>query len=169
MKNLIGALVLVIVSVLISVGATLVMSSNGMLPTNMSEEDSLKVATIAEKVAFPQFTDAEEYLQNAKSDADVVKALSVMSTMEPNTIAIIADKAIKQFGYVDYTTFINTYETSKDVYDSANQTLAEKNAELNAASQSDQSTPPIDDTQHRMVEKDSIKPYKGVTIHINGD
>lgn len=166
MKNLIGALVLVIVSVLISVGATLVMSSNGMLPSNMSEEDSLKVATIAEKVAFPQFTDADEYLQNAKSDADVVKALSVMSTMEPNTIAIIADKAIKQFGYVDYTTFINTYETSKDVYDSANQTLAEKNAELNAA---DQSTPPIDDTQNRVVEKDSIKPYKGVTIHINGD
>ena len=142
------------------------MSSNGMLPSNMSEEDSLKVATIAEKVAFPQFTDADEYLQNAKSDADVVKALSVMSTMEPNTIAIIADKAIKQFGYVDYTTFINTYETSKDVYDSANQTLAEKNAELNAA---DQSTPPIDDTQNRVVEKDSIKPYKGVTIHINGD
>ena len=167
MRNLIGALVLVIVSVLISVGATLVMSSNGMLPSNMSEEDSLKVATIAEKVAFPQFTDAEEYLQNAKSDADVVKALSVMSTMEPNTIAIIADKAIKQFGYVDYTTFINTYETSKDVYDSANQTLAEKNAELNAASQSDQSAPPADNSQQ--MQKDSIKPYKGVTIHINGD
>lgn len=167
MKNLIGALVLVIVSVLISVGATLVMSSNGMLPTNMSEEDSLKVATIAEKVAFPQFTDAEEYLRNAKSDADVVKALSVMSTMEPNTIAIIADKAIKQFGYVDYTTFINTYETSKDVYDSANQTLAEKNAEENAALQSNQSAPPADNSQQ--MQKDSIKPYKGVTIHINGD
>ena len=167
MKNLIGALVLVIVSVLISVGATLVMSSNGMLPSNMSEEDSLKVATIAEKVAFPQFTDAEEYIQNAKSDADVVKALSVMSTMEPNTIAIIADKAIKQFGYVDYTAFINTYEASKDVYDSANQTLAEKNAEENAALQSNQSAPPADNSQQ--MQKDSIKPYKGVTIHINGD
>lgn len=143
------------------------MSSNGMLPSNMSEKDSLKVATIAEKVAFPQFTDAEEYLQNAKSDADVVKALSVMSTMEPNTIAIIADKAIKQFGYVDYTTFINTYETSKDVYDSANQTLAEKNAEENAALQSNQSAPPADNSQQ--MQKDSIKPYKGVTIHINGD
>lgn len=168
MKNLIGALVLVIVSVLISVGATLVMSSNGMLPTSMSDKDSLKVATIAEKVAFPQFTDAEEYLQNAKSDADVVKALSVMSTMEPNTIAIIADKAIKQFGYVDYITFLNTYETSKDVYDSANQTLAEKNAELNAASQSDQSAPSADNSQQ--TQKDSTKQSsRGVTIHINGD
>ena len=168
MKNLIGALVLVIVSVLISVGATLVMSSNGMLPTSMSDKDSLKVATIAEKVAFPQFIDAEEYLQNAKSDADVVKALNVMSTMEPNTIAIIADKAIKQFGYVDYTTFINTYETSKDVYDSANQTLAEKNAELNAADQSGQSAPPVDNSPQ--TQKDSVKQSsRGVTIHINGD
>lgn len=169
MKNLIGALILIIVSALISVGATLVMSSNGMLPTSMSDKDSLKVATIAEKVAFPQFTDAEEYLQNAKSDADVVKALSVMSTMEPNTIAIIADKAIKQFGYVDYSTFISTYETSKDVYDSANQTLAEKNnAEEYSSLQSNQQAPP--DNTVQQVQKDSTKSTsRGVTIHINGD
>ena len=174
MKNLISALLLVLISAMVSVGATVALTSTGVLQTPLSDKDSLKIVGIAQSVAFPKYADSDQFIVDSRDDANMLSAVSLINTMEPKTIAIIADKAISSFGYVDYTTFINTYETSKDVYDSADGTVEKTPVDEYQGQQessADQSAPPIDNTQRRVVEKDSSKthPTKGLTIHINGD
>ena len=174
MKNLISALLLVLISAMVSVGATVALTSTGVLQTALSDKDSLKIVGIAQSVAFPTYTDSDQFIVDYRDDANILSAVSLINTLDPKPIAIIADKAISSFGYVDYTTFINTYETSKDVYDSADETLKKTPVDEYQGQQqssTDQSAPPIDNTQRRVVEKDSSKthPTKGLTIHINGD
>ena len=174
MKNLISALLLVLISAMVSVGATVALTSTGVLQTPLSDKDSLKIVGIAQSVAFPKYTDSDQFIVDSRNDANMLSAVSLINTMEPKTVAIIADKAINSFGYVDYTTFVSTYETSKDVYDSADGTLKKNPIDESQGlqqSSTDQSAPPIDNTQHRVVEKDSSKTHqaKGLTIHINGD
>ena len=174
MKNLISALLLVLISAMVSVGATVALTSTGVLQAPLSDKDSLKIVGIAQSVAFPKYTDSDQFIVDSTDDANMLSAVSLINTMEPKTVAIIADKAISSFGYVDYTTFVTTYETSKDVYDSADGTLKKTPVDEYQGQQqssTDQSAPPIDNTQRRVVEKDSSKthPTKGLTIHINGD
>lgn len=158
---------MILISAIVSVGATVALTSTGVLNASLSENDSLKIVNAVEDIVSPKYTDSDQFIVDSKNDVNMLSALSIINTMEPSTIAIIADKAIASYGYVDYTAFINTYQSNKDVFDSANGTLSKAPlTEYSGLQQKDDSKadPPVEQKVDSTAGKS-----KGLTIHINGD
>ena len=78
--------------------------------------DSSMVCGIVDKYNNPDFLDAVEFCNYADEEISYYDFVSTCRYMHRNTIEIIANICIKNYGHVDYLLFMQEFHDNEDLY-----------------------------------------------------